>query len=196
MNKLNMRGVESNAGNSPFGGLGRMIFSVADDRMADGGELRPDLILQSGYERYPDQRGAGKRPLDGISEFCASRFGIFFRALFLKHSHTPKIVDQSPLFGAETPAKDRQILPYRRMIEKLPNQDLPVMLRFGEKQNTRRETIDAVDHQGSLPLPGESCREQRQSGRPFRTFDRHGSQAGRLIKNHHGIVLIEHIRLG
>ncbi len=76
MNELKMRRMKSDAGDSTFGGFLRAVLSVADDRVTDHGKLHPDLILQSGHERNPDQRSAPKRPLDGIPQFSAGRFAV------------------------------------------------------------------------------------------------------------------------
>ncbi len=195
MNELDMYRVECNASDQPFGRLRRVIFPVTDDRMADSRELRPDLILQSGHQTDSDQSRAGKKSLDGIAEFGASRFGVSLRAQLLKHSYAPKIVDQSRLLGGETPAKDRQVLPHRRMVEKLANEYLSIRLCLGKKKNARRETIDAMDNQSSLSLLRESRAEQRQSGGAAGAFNRHGRQAGRLIDDYHGIVLVKHDQL-
>ena len=89
----------------------RMIFPVTDNRVADCRKLRSDLILQSGHQRNPDERGAGKKPLDGISKFRASRLGVFLCAQLLKHPFAPKIVNQSSFFGVQTPTNNRQITP-------------------------------------------------------------------------------------
>src|ERR1700736_5644539 len=41
----------------PPRGIGsRAVFAVADDRMAEGGQLNADLVLASGFERYLKQR--------------------------------------------------------------------------------------------------------------------------------------------
>jgi hypothetical protein len=45
MNELKMRRVERYAGNSPFQLFGWTVLSVADDRVADRGQLNTDLIL-------------------------------------------------------------------------------------------------------------------------------------------------------
>ena len=76
MDKLKMCRVESNPGDQPLGRFRRVVFPVADDRMADCRKLRPDLILQTSYQRHPDQRRGGKKPLDGISKFSPSGFRV------------------------------------------------------------------------------------------------------------------------
>jgi len=47
MNELKMRRVKSDAGNPPLRRFRQVVFSVADDRVADRRELHSDLILQS-----------------------------------------------------------------------------------------------------------------------------------------------------
>ena len=165
MNKLKMYRVESNPGDQPLGSFRRVIFPVADHRMADCRKLRPDLILQSSHQRNPRQRRAGKKPLHGISKFSPSRFRVSLRAQLLKHSHASKMVDECSLACIETPAKNRQVLSHWRMGEELSNQYLPIALRLGEEQNARGETVDAMDHKGSPPLQRQSRANQRQSGR-------------------------------
>ena len=107
MNKLNMCCVESNASDQRLRRFRRVIFPVTDDRVADYRKLRSDLILQSSHQSNSHERRAGKKPLDGISKFSASRFGVSLCAQLLKHSHASKIVNKSPLLCVETPAKNR-----------------------------------------------------------------------------------------
>ena len=45
MDELKMRGVESDASNSPLLRFGGIVLSVANDGVADGGKLNADLIL-------------------------------------------------------------------------------------------------------------------------------------------------------
>ena len=49
--------VESYAGNAALGGLVWAVFTIADYRMAERGELHADLILQSGHQSDSQQRG-------------------------------------------------------------------------------------------------------------------------------------------
>lgn len=195
MNKLKMRRVESHASDQTFGRFRRVILPVTDDRMADCRKLRPNLILQSGHQCNPDERGAGKHPFDGISKFCASRFGVVLGAQSLEHPYTSKIVNQRPFSCSETPAKNRYILPYRHMSEKLSNERFPIGLCFGEEQNAGRELIDAVDNHSALSLPRKSLGKQRQSGQTIGAFDRHSRQAGRFIEDYHGIILVKHAKI-
>lgn len=161
MNKLKVRCVESDARDQPLGGFCRVIFPVADDRVANCRKLGSNLILQSRQQRNAHERRAPKEPLDGVSKFGASRFGVALRAQFLKHSFAPKIVHQSPLPGLEPPAQYRQILPHWSVAEKLANEDLSIRLGLCEEQNAGREPVDAMDDQGSLSLPRQSRGKQR-----------------------------------
>jgi len=159
--ELKMRRVESDAGDQPLGGFLGAVLSVADDRVADGRKLRPDLVLQSRHQRNPDERGAGKKPFDGVSKLGASGFGIFRGAQPLKHSVAPKIVNESPFAGLETPAKHGEILPHGSMGAKLPDEHLPIGLGFRKEQNAGRETIDAMNDKGPLSLRFQPLGEQR-----------------------------------
>ncbi len=103
MNELKMRRMKSNAGNSPLRRFRQVVFSVADDRVADRRKLHPDLILQPRRQRHPDQRSAPERAFDAISKFRASRFGVALRAQRLKHSFTSKVVNERPFLGAGHP---------------------------------------------------------------------------------------------
>ena len=172
-----------------------MIFPVTDDRVADCRKLRADLILQSSHQRHPDKSGAGKKPLDGISKFGPSGFGVSLCPQVLKHPYASEIVNQSPLFGVQAPAKNHQILPVWLMPEKLSNEHISIGLGLGEEQNAGRETVDAMDNQGSLPPRRKSLGKQRQSGRTVGAFDGHSRQARRFVDGHYGIVLVKHGKL-
>ena len=195
MNKLHMRCVESHAGDEPLRRFRRVIFPVADDRVADRRKLRSDLILQSRHQRNPHQRRTRKKPLDGISKFSARGFGVCLGAQLLKHPLASKIMNQSSLIGLKTSAKYRQILPHWSMAEKLSNQYLAIRRGFSEDQNAGRETIDAMDNMGSLSPQRQSRGKQRQSGRTIGAFDRHRWEAGRFVEDHQGIVLVKHGKL-
>ena len=55
MNELKMRCVKSDAGDSPLRRFRRVVFSVADHRVADRRKLHSDLILQSRHQRHSNQ---------------------------------------------------------------------------------------------------------------------------------------------
>ena len=192
MDKLKMRRVQSDAGDQALQGFRRVILPVADHGVADCRKLRPNLILQSSHQRHPDQRRTRKGPLDGIPKLGAGGFGVTPDAQFLNHPHSSKVVDQGRLFSVDTPPNHRQVLPHRRMSEKLADEGLAVGLRFCEKQNAGREAIDAMDHQRPLLLPRQFRGNQRQGGRSGGAMDGHRDQARRLIENHHGIVFVKH----
>ena len=93
MNKLKMRGMKSNASDPLLRRFRPMVFPVADERVAHGGKLRPDLILQSCHQLNPDERGIRKNVFDGISKFCPGRLWVSGRPQLLKHSLASKIMD-------------------------------------------------------------------------------------------------------
>jgi hypothetical protein len=74
MNELKMGGMKSYARDAAVVGFGGMVLSVADDRMADGGELHTDLVLQSGDEGDPDERSGAQTAFDRIAKFSAGGF--------------------------------------------------------------------------------------------------------------------------
>ena len=73
---VEMNGMKSDAGNAPLRLFRRVVLSVADDRVADGGKLHPDLVLQSRDQRNADERCSAKPAFHGIPEFRARRLGI------------------------------------------------------------------------------------------------------------------------
>ena len=192
MNELKMRRMKSNAGNSPLRRFRQVVFSVADDRVADGCELHSDLILQSRHQRHPDQRSAPERAFDGISKFRASRFGVALGAQRLKHPFTSKVVNERPFLGAGTTANNREILPDGSMGEKLPDECIAIRRSFRKEQNPGRKTIDAMHDQGSLSLQFEFCGEKRPGGWSIGALDRHSRKPGRFVEDHHGLVFVQH----
>ena len=174
MNKLEMRGVEGNASDQRLGIFRRVVFPVADDRVADRRKLSPDLILQSRHQRHPDESGAAKKPLDGIPKFGPGGSGVRLFSQSLKHPYALKVVNQSRLLGLQAPADNRQIIPLRLMVEKLPHERLAIGRGLGEEQDAGRETVDAMDDQGPLPPRLQSGGKQHQGGRNIETFDGHG----------------------
>jgi len=195
MNELKMRCVQSDASNSPLRRFRRVVFSVADDRMADRRELHPDLILQSRHQRHSNQRSAQKRALDGISKLGTSRFGVALRAQYLERSFTSKVVNERPFLGGETPANHREILPDWSMAEKLSNECISIRFGFRKEQNSGRKTIDAMYDEGPLSLQFQFRGKQRQSGRSIGACNRHRQKPGRFIEDHHGIVFVKHEKL-
>lgn len=55
MNKIKMRGMKRHASNERLRRFLPVVFSIADNRVAHRGKLRPDLILQSGHQFHPDE---------------------------------------------------------------------------------------------------------------------------------------------
>lgn len=147
-----MAGVESNPRNPPFLRFRRMILPVAHNWMTGRGKLHPDLILQSGQQRYTHQRRSSQAAFDEIFQLCPSPLRIARACQLLKHAFAAKIVNQGCLFCAEMTANHCQILPRRRVREKLPDQRISIRLGFCKQHNSRGETIDAVHDESSLPL--------------------------------------------
>ena len=191
MNKLKMRCMKSDASDSTLQGFFPAIFSITDNRVADGGKLRPDLVLQSRHQRSPDQRGGAKRPLDRILEFSTSRPRVTRCSQLLKHSFSPKVVNQRPFFRTELPTNYCKILPYWSMTEKLSNECISIRLGFCKEQNPGCETIYAMDNKSPLSLRFQFCRKKRQSGRCIGAFDRHSQKAGGFIERQDGIIFVE-----
>lgn len=147
-----MRCVERDPRNTPLRRLDRIIFSVADYRMAKRRKLHPNLILQSRHQSDSDERSRPKPPFDAIAKFGASSSRVAPRAQFLKHSLLPKVVDEHPFLSAEMSAHNRKILSLWSMRAKLLHQRIPVPPRLGKEQNSRRVTVDAMNNKRPLPL--------------------------------------------
>ena len=192
MKKLKTRGMKGNASNSPLRRFFHVVFSVTDDRVADCRKLHPDLILQSRHQRHTDERSGHQRSFDAISKLGTSRFGVALGAQLLKHSFAPKVVNERPFWGAETPANYREILPHRSMAEKLSNEYVPVRLSLRKKQNPGRKTIDAMYGKSPLSPQFESCGKKRQRGRSVGAFNRNSRKPGGFIDDRHGIVFVKH----
>ena len=94
MNKLKIRGMQCDAINQLLFGFLAMIFSIADERMAHGGKLRADLVLQSRNQFNADKRGVGKSAFHGIAQLGAGSFRIVRRPQLLIHPFTPEIMHQ------------------------------------------------------------------------------------------------------
>ena len=191
MNELKMRGMKSDASNSSLRGLGRVVLSVADDGMADGGKLHPDLVLQSRLQRDSDERSGPKRAFDGIPKLSPSSLGVTRRGQSLKHSFSSKVVNERRFFGAEMPANDCEILPHRTVSEKLSNQCVSIPRGFRKKQNAGGKTIDAMYDKGALSPRVQFCGKQRPCGRRVGACHRHSRKSGRFIEGHHDIVFVE-----
>jgi hypothetical protein len=93
MKELKMGGMKSYAGDPPLGGFRRVVLSVTDDRVADGGKLYSDLVLQSRHQRNPEERSGAKAAFDRIPEFGTGRFVPARCGQPLKHSLPSKVVD-------------------------------------------------------------------------------------------------------
>lgn len=152
MDELQVRGMKSDPSNSPFRSFRRMVFSVADHRVVDGGKLHPDLVLQSGLQRHLDERSRKQRPFHGVPKFSPSRFRIALRCSPLEHTVAPKIMNQGSFSGFEMSPNHCEIASHRSMAKKLPNQRIAIPLRGRKEQNARRKAIDAMNNKD--PSPG------------------------------------------
>ena len=195
MNELKMHCMKRDASNSPLRRFRYVVFSIADDRVADRRKLHSDLILQSRHQRNSDQRSGAKTAFDAIPKFSTSRLGVALRGQPLKHSFSSKVVNERPFLDAEMSAHDREILPHRSVAEKLSNQRLSIRLGFCKEQNPGRKTIDAMHHKGSLSPRFQFRGKQRPCGRRIGAFHRHRWKSGRFIEGHDGIVFVEDNKL-
>jgi hypothetical protein len=162
MCELQMRCMKRDTSNSPVLRFRRMVFSVANDRVVDGGKLHPDLILQSREQRNLDERSGQQRTFDRIPKFSASRFRIVRRGRSLKHTFSSKIVNERPFSGVEMSPNYCEIPPQRGMAEKLSNKCVPIRLGGRKEQNPRRKPIDAMYDEDSSSGRFQSCAKQRQ----------------------------------
>jgi hypothetical protein len=78
------------------------------------------------------------------------------------------------------------------MRQELPNQLVAIPICLGKQQNPGSEPVDTMDHEASLPLQAERFVEQGPGGCRPGAWNRHRWKAGRLIENHHRVVLVEH----
>ena len=184
--------MQRNAGDAPLRRLGRAVLPVADYRVSDRRELHADLVLQSRHQRNPDEGGGRQGALYGIAKFGASPLGVPVRRQLLKHPLPPEVVNQRRIFGGDLPADYREILPLRRMGEKLSHECIAIRLGFREEQNTGRKAVDTMDDKRSLSPGSQGRREERPGGRSIRAFHRHGRKTGGLVQGHDGIVFVEH----
>jgi hypothetical protein len=67
MSKLEMRGMQSDAGDAALRRLLGMVLSVADDWMAERRKLHPYLMLQSCHQGNSDKRSAAQKAFDRIA---------------------------------------------------------------------------------------------------------------------------------
>lgn len=100
-------------------------------------------------------------------------------------------MNECPLLQAEMTANRRQILPHRGVPDKLLNECFSIWPRFCKKQNSRRETIDAMYDVGPLPLRFQFFRKERERRRKVGGVRRHRQHLGRLVEHHNGIVLVK-----
>ena len=132
MSELKTSGVESDTRNSPLQGFFRVILAVADDGVADGGKLYPNLILQSCDQRDTNKRSGAETAFDGIPQFRPSRFRAARGGQLLKHSLPAKIVDERFFFAtgvdAEMSTNHREILPHWGMAKELSNKRVAIAL--------------------------------------------------------------------
>ena len=192
MYELQMRCVKSDTSNSPLRHFCRMVFSVADDRVADGGKLHADLILQSRDQRNPDERSGAQRTLDRVPKFSASRLRIGLLRCPLKHTFFSKIVNERPFLGVRMSPNDCKILPRRGMGEKLSNQRLPIRLGDRKEQNPGGKSIDAMDDKDSSSGRFQFCAKHRQGGLSIRIRNRHRRKPCRFIDGHDRVVSVKH----
>ncbi len=190
MKKLKMRGVQRHAADELLGRFRAVIFPVADERVAYGRKLRPNLVLQPGHEFNPDQRGIRQNTLDGEPEFRASRFRIFRAAQLLERPLPSQVVHERSARRRETAPHDCKILPDRNVAEKLPYERVSICMGLSEQQYPGSKAIDAMHD--LRPPQFKRGRKHRQSRGHAGDFDWHRQQSGRLVNHDQGFVLIKH----
>ncbi len=131
----------------------------------------------------------------GIAKFSASRFWIAFCGQLLEHSFLPKVVNESPLFNAGMTTNCCEIFPHRGVSDKLLHECFSIWPGFGEEQNPRRVTIDAMYDEGPLPLRFQLCRKNRKRRGGIGVIRGHRKQFGPLIEDYNGIVFVKHVKL-
>ena len=107
MNELKMPCMKSDASDSPLQRLHRVVFSVANHRVADRGKLHSDLVLQARHQRDSDERRASKVAFDDIPKLSSSRLPVALTGQSLEHSFSSKVVDEGSFFGTEMTANYR-----------------------------------------------------------------------------------------
>ena len=191
MTELKMYRMKRDAGNAPLRLFFRMVLSVTDDRMPERRKLHADLVLQARHQRNADKRRAVERTFGGIPELGTRRLRVVRRGHFLKHPRPAKIVNEGSLPGLKMPANNRQILPHRRMAEKLMNQDIAVPLGLGKEHDPGGNPVNAMHDKSLLSLPLQFRRKKRPGGRRIRTFHRHSCQSRGLVDGHDCVVFIK-----
>jgi len=189
--ELEETGVEGDAVDEAFGGFGLLVFPVSDNRMADGGKLHADLILEAGDQVDAHQRRGWEFAFHGVAELGARGLGIAVGGEFLKHAVAAEVVDERTLAGFETAADDGEILPDGGVGEKLADEGLPVAFGFGEEEDAGGKAIDAVYHEDALLFRLEGRGEEGEGGGGARAGNGNGRQPGRLVEGQGGLVLIE-----
>jgi len=102
MNELKMGGMKSYARDAASSASAGWYFLSPMTRMADGGELHTDLVLQSGDEGDPDERSGAQTAFDRIAKFSA---GGFMSEAVVRHWNFPgaKVVTSVPCLAARCP---------------------------------------------------------------------------------------------
>ena len=120
-----------------------------------GQETLDRLLAHPGIEPVvlgsDSQAGTAPRAFDPVSEFRAGGAPIALRGQLLEHSFAPEIVDKCTFPGGEMPPHDCQILPLRRMCDKLPNQRVPIPVGGGKEQHPGGKPVDAMYDKHSPP---------------------------------------------
>jgi hypothetical protein len=87
---------------------------------------------------------------------------------------------------------DGQILPLRRVREKLSNQRVPIHFGGGKELHSGCKPVDAM-YDKNPPSDRSQCfGEQGPRGRSIRPFHGYRRKAGRFIDGEDGIVLVKH----
>lgn len=153
--------MQRDPGDTTFRRFVGAVLAITHNRVSHGCELHPDLVLQSSHERNPHQGSPAQRTLDRVFEFGSCGLAVPLFTQLLIHPLPSKIMNERSLACGKMSTYHDQILPQRSMRQKLSNQRVPIALGFGKQQYSRRETIDAMHHQSSLPTWFEILQQQR-----------------------------------
>ena len=189
--KLEEGGVEGHAVDEALGGFGLLVFPVSNDRMADGGKLHANLILQAGDQFDAQQRRGGEFAFDGIAKLGARGLGIVRGGEFLEHAVAAEIVDEGTLLGFEMAPDDGEILTDGGVGEKLADEGLAIALGLGEEKNAGGKAIDAVDHKDALLFRPEGRGEEGEGRGGASAGNGNGRQSGGLVEGDGGLILIK-----
>lgn len=121
------------------------IFPVADNRMASGAELGPNLVIAPRFQLDPDKGGVGLKLQDLIAE--AGMLGLFVARLGEKGFvlGVDEIVVEAPLFLGENSFDFRHIKALDFLIARLLVKTAESLAGAGKKDKTANRFVEAVN---------------------------------------------------